>query len=144
MDVTLDVHTVFGFFAEATNLQIITPPELCFRVLTPEPIEMRQGTVIDYRLRLYSMPFRWQAKITHWDPPHRFVDEQTRGPYKKWIHTHRFSVHDGLTTIADKVSYRLPLWPMGEIFYPVVCSQLRRIFHFRQQAVRDSLGVGSR
>ena len=96
---------VWPFFSNARNLERLTPGFLKFQVLTPDPIEMKEGTLIDYRLRIRGIPIRWQSRITVWDPPHRFVDEQVRGPYRYWIHQHTFEP-DGDGTIArDLVRY---------------------------------------
>lgn len=135
----LPLAEVFAFFADAGNLERITPPELNFHILTPLPIEVRQGTLIDYRLRLFGIPFNWQTEIVCWEPPNRFIDQQLHGPYRKWIHSHRFSEIDGLTTIEDEVRYQLPLWPMGELAFPLVRTQLQRIFSYRQKAIRSIL-----
>lgn len=135
----LKIEDVFLFFREAENLQRITPPELDFRILTPLPIPIGLGTTVDYQLRLFSIPFRWRSEITVWEPPRCFVDKQVFGPYKLWEHTHLFSRDDDGTIIEDKLIYRLPYWPLGEIAYPLVHLQLKRIFNYRQQTITDIL-----
>lgn len=131
---------VFGFFADAWNLEAITPPWLRFRVVTPRPLEMRAGAHIAYRLRLHGMPIRWLTRIEVWEPPLRFVDVQVRGPYRLWHHTHRFEPDDDGTLMRDRVRYALPLGPLGELAHAaLVRRDLERIFAFRHEAVAARL-----
>ena len=139
LEIPLPVETVFQFFARAENLQRLTPPELQFQILTPTPIDIRQGTLIDYQLGLFGLKFRWKTEITNWDPPHQFIDVQLKGPYREWIHTHRFIPTSKGTAILDDVQYQLPFSPIGDLAYPVVRLQLARIFGYRQTAVRRLL-----
>ena len=132
---------VFPYFAEALNLEEITPPWLGFRVLTPEPIEMRAGAMIDYRLELHRLALRWRTEIVLWDPPRRFVDVQLSGPYLLWHHTHDFEpAPGGGTTMRDTVRYALTFGPLGAIAHrALVRRDLAAIFDFRQEAVLASL-----
>lgn len=139
MDLPLARDVVFAFFGEAGNLERITPPELRFRIVTPQPIAMRPGAEIRYRLSLFGVPFGWTSRITRYEPPHAFTDEQVAGPYARWIHTHDFEDTPGGTRIRDRVRYRLPFVPLGNAALPLVQRQLHRIFTYRQTAVRDAL-----
>ena len=127
------ITEVFPFFADAGNLEEITPDYLNFHIVTPLPIEMRPGALIDYRLRLHLIPIKWRTEITAWEPPHRFVDQQLRGPYKFWHHEHLFSEHSGVTTVTDIVDYGVAL---GFIMHPLLVSHdLKRIFAYRRAAL---------
>lgn len=129
------VEEVFRFFADAANLERLTPPWLAFRILTPQPIAMREGTRIDYRLSLHGLPLRWTSEITAWEPPHRFVDEQRRGPYRKWVHEHRFEESAGGTLVRDRVRYAVPGGYLVDRL--LVRRDLHKIFSYRHQRLRE-------
>ena len=135
----LSRERVFPVFAAATNLEQITPPELKFRVVTPLPIETREGALITYRLSLHGIPFKWLTRISVWNPPFEFVDEQLEGPYRQWIHRHTFTEAGEETRMQDVVDYALPFYPVGEIAAPLVAAQVRRIFSYRTSAIERLL-----
>jgi ligand-binding SRPBCC domain-containing protein len=132
------IGEVWPFFSNARNLERLTPPLLRFEVLTPDPIEMAVGTRIDYRLHVRGVPIRWQSEITAWEPPHRFVDRQRRGPYKCWIHEHTFAVEGGGTRARDFVHYdHLGGRLVNRL---LVGPDVRRIFAYREKALHEVFG----
>ena len=117
----------------------LTPPSLGFKILTPIPITMQEGTLIDYKILLRGLPMRWQTRICRWNPPFEFIDEQLRGPYRKWVHHHTFQeVDSGRTLMRDSVRYALPFPPFGEIVLPIVRVELRGIFELPAEGERFS------
>jgi ligand-binding SRPBCC domain-containing protein len=139
---TLDLPRpeVFAFFADAGNLEQITPPELNFRITTPEPIDIKKGALIDYQLRLHGFPVKWKTIISVWNPPFEFVDEALKSPYKQWIHRHTFTeIEKNKTLIEDEVKYRLPFAPFGNLAHWLVRRELNYIFDFRQKKVAEIL-----
>ncbi len=130
------LREVFEFFSRPENLARITPPRLGFRMLTPSPIPMMPGALIDYTIRVMGFRVGWRTRISAYDPPHRFVDEQVRGPYAFWRHTHTFSERDGGTVIRDRVEYGMPLGAIGSAVRRLtVRRQLEQIFDFRGGAI---------
>jgi len=136
LDTSLEIprprDEVFAFFADAANLERITPPWIGFTILTPE-VPMTVGARIDYRLRIHGVPLRWSSEITRWEPPHRFVDEQRRGPYRSWVHEHRFTAHGDATLVEDRVLYDVFGGAWIERLF--VRRDVRRIFEFRREAL---------
>ncbi len=137
------IDRVFDFFKKPENLDHVTPANLGFKILTPSPIPMAEGTVIDYTIRLYGIPMKWQTVITDYDPPHSFTDTQVKGPYKTWIHTHRFTPKDGGTLMADEVQYEVPLGFLGDIVKAVfVQKEVEKIFAYRKKIIGDLFEKG--
>lgn len=135
------IEEVFAFFDRPENLSLITPPSLRFRLLTPSPIPMHQGAIIDYTIRLMGIPLRWTTYIALYEPPHRFVDIQIRGPYSFWHHTHRFDSVSGGTRITDEVLYVLPYGPLGRLAHALwVRRYLDHIFDYRRQYIARHFG----
>lgn len=135
---------VFEFFARPENLATITPGWLGFTLLTPAPIMLAAGAVLDYRIRWLGLPFRWRSLIREYDPPHRFVDVQVIGPYARWEHRHMFVEEAGGTVMEDRVTYRLPLGPIGElVHWLAVRRQLEAIFAYRRDRLRALLAAAA-
>ena len=131
---------VFGFFVRAANLERITPPWLGFALITPEPVEMAAGTLIEYRLHLHGFPLRWTSRIEVWQPGRAFEDVQVKGPYRLWHHRHEFRAAGGGTLVQDHVRYALPLGPLGELAHSLFVERdLTRIFAYRYAAVKELL-----
>ena len=132
------IDIVFSFFSKPENLEIITPKNLHFSILTSMPINMKTGQVIDYLIRLKGIKIRWSSLITSYEPPHSFVDEQIRGPFSNWIHSHIFKEKNGGTIIIDQIDYSIPFGLIGGIAnYIFVEKDLGYIFDYREKAIMD-------
>ncbi|HVN86709.1 MAG TPA: TIGR01777 family oxidoreductase [Candidatus Binatia bacterium] len=132
---------VFPFFADARNLEQITPAFLHFSVKHVSTPALQTGTLIDHQLRLHGLPVRWQSRIDRWEPNRAFVDSQTRGPYALWRHTHEFEPFADGTIIRDRVCYALPLAPLGSIVAgSLVTRDLQAIFDFRRAQIAARFG----
>ena len=129
---------VFAFFSDAANLEALTPPSLQFKILTPQPVAMRQGTLIDYRIRIHGIPIGWQSEISVWEHPHRFVDVQRSGPYRRWEHTHGFAAVNGGTRVTDLVDFEVPFAFVAGWF---VRRDVEKIFAFRRKTLLTRFGV---
>lgn len=129
---------VFQFFNNPRNLAEITPPSMGFRILALDDPPMRAGYKIEYRIKVFGVSLRWLTTIAEYEPPDRFADEQTSGPYKYWHHEHIFEDKDGATIMRDRVRYELPLGPLGALVHRLaVARQLGRIFDYRAQRIAE-------
>lgn len=132
---------VFAFFETPENLARITPPWLKFRIVSPSPILMKEGVQLQYTVRMMGVRMRWTSLISEYDPPRRFVDEQIRGPYAYWHHTHTFSEVKGGTLVGDEVRYAMPLGMIGDVVQRLsVQRQLEDIFSYRARAIDEMFG----
>ena len=133
---------VFAFFADAGNLERLTPDFLGFKILTPSPIDMKVGAIIDYSLRLHGVSLKWRTRIEVFEPETHFVDTQLKGPYRYWHHHHEFEEVEQGTRLRDVVDYELPCGPLGTVARALfVRGSLERIFGYRQQAVKEIFGT---
>ena len=131
---SLDI--VFNFFSRPENLKKITPEKLSFKIITPPPINMGKGTIIDYTIKLFKFPIHWRTIITTYEPPHLFVDQQLKGPYKFWHHSHTFESKNGGVEIIDRVQYIVPLGWIGQILnYFWIAPDLEKIFEYRKNVI---------
>jgi ligand-binding SRPBCC domain-containing protein len=135
------IDEVFAFFSDPANLELLTPPWLKFQIVTPQPITMAAGTLIEYRIHWHFIRMRWITEIIEWSPPTRFVDIELKGPYKMWHHTHSFVTERNGTTIRDDIRYALPLGILGTIAKRLsVRRDLKRIFDYRTERVSERFG----
>ncbi len=143
--VSAPLEEVFAFFGQPENLGRITPGWLGFQMLTPPPVKMREGALIDYQISLGPFPTRWRTLITAFDPPHLFIDEQLSGPYSFWHHTHRFETKGKGTNIIDEIRYLLPFGPLGSLVNTLaVRRQLKGIFAHRREFINELFGSPTR
>ncbi len=132
------IEKTFSFFGKAGNLNKLTPPWLHFEILTPLPVEMQSGTLLDYQLRLHGIPVKWQTQIVEWNPPFQFVDLQLRGPYRKWVHTHAFIEKDNGTVIEDNIDYAVPGFFLEPLIHKYFIEpDLARIFEYRRKQLAE-------
>jgi ligand-binding SRPBCC domain-containing protein len=135
----------FAFFADAANLEAITPPWLNFRIVAPAPVELKTGTLIHYKLRWRGIPIGWTTEIRKWSPPYEFVDTQIRGPYQLWHHTHKFEEVEGGTLMTDVVWYKVPGGPLGDLLHALRLKRdITRIFEYRYQRIATLLACPKR
>lgn len=138
------IDAAFAFFSRPENLEEITPPFLRFHIVNSER-ELHTGSRIEYRLRVRGLPMRWVSEISEWQPPHKFVDTQLRGPYALWRHQHVFVAEGGGTRIIDEVEYALPFGILGRLAHALVVRRdVERIFEFRQRRLGELLGASAR
>lgn len=134
---------VFAFFERPENLSLITPPQMGFKILTPTPLKMKEGAIIDYRVKILGVPQHWRTLISEYDPPNRFVDQQLKGPYLMWHHSHTFEEQGDNAIIRDEINYVLPFGPLGQIARALfVRRQLEGVFRYRRKVITELLTAG--
>ncbi len=136
--VNKDIDTVFSFFSKPENLSSITPKRLDFNILTPQPILMKEGQLIDYTIRILGIKIRWRTIITEFINNKMFIDQQLKGPYSMWHHTHTFNEIDAGVEIIDKICYAVPFGLIGQIInYFFIKNDLKRIFKYRYEVINE-------
>ena len=137
--IDLPINDVFSFFSKPENLSLITPPRLKFNILTPLPIKMKEGQLIDYSLSImYCIKLRWRTLITDYNQPYQFIDQQIKGPYSLWHHTHTFKEKDNGTIIEDEVVYAIPFGIIGRLIHAIYIKyDVQSIFKYRHKILND-------
>lgn len=131
------VDEVFHFFSNPVNLARITPPAFRLRIITPQPVVIQQGTIIDYKIKALGIPFKWRTEITVWQPPHRFVDIQVHGPYSLWTHEHVFEAKDGGTLMHDRLQFRSPGWVLEPLINKLLVQpKIEELFDHREACLK--------
>jgi ligand-binding SRPBCC domain-containing protein len=139
--VPANLDKTWDFFSRAENLARITPAWMHFRILTPGPLELKQDSLIDYRIRMHGLPMLWRTRIIDWNPPYQFIDLQIKGPYTLWHHQHTFKACDEGTACTDRVMYKLPGGPVGPMVHALqIRRMLGEIFRYRRKVIRKELG----
>ncbi len=129
---------VFDFFSDPANLARLTPGGLNFRILGARTVRLETGSRLEYRIRWTVLRLRWVTRITRWVPHSEFEDVQEEGPYRTWIHTHRFDDEGDHVVMRDRVEYDLPFGPLGRLAHRLlVRRQLQMIFDFRRRAIEE-------
>ncbi|CAN5488992.1 hypothetical protein BH11ARM1_BH11ARM1_12060 [soil metagenome] len=141
MTLSQSLDQVFAFFSDPSNLQKLTPEGLDFQIVTPSPIDLREGAIIDYRLKLLGIPFGWKTEIRVWEPPNCFVDFQLKGPYQLWNHEHRFEAIEGGTLMTDHLTYRVFGGILENLVHALfVGPRVKEIFTYRTKAMNEIFG----
>ncbi|MEJ2543514.1 MAG: SRPBCC family protein [Calditrichaceae bacterium] len=131
-------ESVFSFFSNIENLERITPDWLNFTILRQTPIDIKKGSLFYFQIRIFKVPLKWKTEITCWEPPYRFIDEQLKGPYKKWIHEHRFIDEGNQTRMIDIVNYQVPGWFFSSLIHKLfVRNAVKKIFRYRKETIKQ-------
>jgi hypothetical protein len=132
------LQEVFTFFSKAENLNLLTPPQIQFKILTPLPITMFPGQLIQYRIKLFGIPFYWKTEICEWNPPHKFADKQLKGPYTTWHQQHKFEEIDGKTKMTDIITYESKGWILAPFLHWLfVDKNVKGIFAYREKQLNE-------
>jgi|YelNatPaOPRAMG01_1025707.scaffolds.fasta_scaffold00094_58 ligand-binding SRPBCC domain-containing protein len=132
---------LFPFFERPENLSKLTPSWLSFKIKTPLPIQMKEGATIEYSIKLFGIPMNWKTEIIKYSPPFLFIDEQKKGPYKKWVHTHSFEEINGKVLMKDKIDYDLYGGILKHLIHKFFVKPLiNKIFEFRKITIEKEFG----
>jgi len=140
----VSIDQAWDFFSSPANLQLITPPEMHFKVISLyHGPKIYPGQIIEYKLKpLLGIPVYWMTGITHVQDRQFFVDEQRFGPYSLWHHQHHFRSIDGGVEMTDIIHYKLPLAFVGRlVHWLMVRKKLEHIFQFRRSRIEELLGA---
>jgi ligand-binding SRPBCC domain-containing protein len=94
------------------------------------------GETVTWRARHLGREWSLTSRITAFEPPHRFVDEQVSGPFAWFRHEHRFEAVPGGTLMVDDWLHAAPFGVFGRIADRIVVGPLlRRLLAHRGAAI---------
>ncbi|NHF60254.1 SRPBCC family protein [Flavobacteriaceae bacterium TP-CH-4] len=135
-------QAAWEFLSDPKNLKVITPEHMGFHILAGADRPMFEGQIIQYKVSPFpGFKTKWVSEITSVKEGEYFVDKQLFGPYSLWHHKHFIREITGGVVMEDVIDYKIPLGILGRIAHPIIVKkQLKQIFSFREQKLRDLFG----
>ncbi len=131
------IEKVSALHRDPTVLELLTPSLLGWSWEHREPVA--EGSIVRFVIGRGPFRIRWMAR-------HRavselgFTDEQLEGPFRRWVHTHRFEQQGPqCTRIVEEIEARWPSHPIRWILATGIWVGLPLLFAYRARRIRKLL-----